>query len=98
MEIANRFQAMQRLQVKVTNGLGIHARRSAKIVLLASRFTCGVWLAIPGRRVNARNIVAVMSLAAAVGSTITIETSGPDEKDAVVALTDLIGREFAAKA
>ncbi len=91
------FHAMQKIQVKVTNALGIHARPSAKIVHLASRFTCSVWLAVQGRRVDARNIVAVMLLAAGVGSTITIETSGPDEKEAINALTELIGRGFATK-
>jgi phosphocarrier protein HPr len=88
---------MQKIQLKVTNALGIHARPSARIVHIASRFTCSVWLAVQGRRVNACNIVAVMLLAAGVGSTITIETSGPDEKEAIDALTDLIGRGFAAE-
>ena len=88
---------MQKIQVKVTNALGVHARPSAKIAQLASRFSCSVWLAVRERRVNARNIVAVMLLAAGVGSTITIETSGADEKEAIDALTDLIGRGFAAK-
>jgi len=88
---------MQRAQVKVTNALGIHALPSAKIVQLASRFSCSVWLAVRGRRANARSIVAVILLAAAVGSTITIETSGPDEREALDAFTDLIGSGFAAK-
>jgi phosphocarrier protein HPr len=88
---------MQTIQVKVTNALGLHARPSARIAQLASRFTCSVWLAVRGRRVNARNIVAVMLLAAGVGSTVTIETNGSDEKEAIDALTDLIGRGFAAK-
>ena len=88
---------MQKIEVKVTNALGVHARPSAKIAHLASRFSCSVWLAVQGRRADARNIVAVMLLAAGVGSTITIETSGPDEKEAINALTDLIGSGFAAK-
>jgi phosphocarrier protein HPr len=88
---------MQKIQVKVINALGIHARPSAKIAQLASRFRCSVWLAVRGRRANARSIVAVMLLAAAVGNTITIETSGTDEKEAIDALTDLIGGGFAAK-
>jgi len=88
---------MQKTQVKVTNVLGIHARPSAKIAQLAAKFSCNVWLAVRGRRADARSIVGVMSLAAAVGSTITIETSGPDEEEAIDALTDLIGREFVAK-
>jgi phosphocarrier protein len=88
---------MQKIQVKVTNALGVHARPSAKIAQLASRFSSSVWLVVQGRRANARSIVAVMLLAAGVGNTITIETSGPDEKEAIDALTDLIGRGFATK-
>jgi phosphocarrier protein len=38
-----------------------------------------------------------MLLAAGVDSTITIETNGPDEKQAIDALTDLIGSGFEAK-
>ena len=87
---------MQKIQVKVTNALGVHARLSAKIVHLASRFSCSVWLAAQGRRANARSPLAVMLLAAGVGSTITIETSGPDEKEAIDALAGLIGGGFAA--
>jgi len=88
---------MQKIQVKVVNALGIHARTSARIAHLAARFRCSVWLAVKGRRANARSVVAVMLLAAAVDSTITIETSGPDEKEAIDALTDLIGSGFAAE-
>jgi phosphocarrier protein HPr len=51
-----------------------------------------------GLRANARSIVAVMLLAAAVGSTVAIETSGPDEREAIDALSALIGSRFAAKA
>ena len=43
------FHAMQKIQVKVTNALGVHARPSAKIAHLASRFTCSVWIAVKGR-------------------------------------------------
>jgi len=88
---------MQKIQVKVTNALGIHARPSAKIAQLASMFSSSVWLAAKGRRADARSVVAVMLLAAGVGSTITIETSGADEKEAIDALTDLIARGFAAR-
>ena len=81
--------------MNVTNPLGIHARPSANIVRLASRFTSDVSLACNGRRANARNILSVMLLAAGVGSTITVEASGADEKEALAALTSLIGRPSA---
>jgi phosphocarrier protein len=82
---------MQSRQVNVVNTLGVHARFAAKIVQLASKFKCNVSLAFNGRTANARNILAVMLLAASVGSTIRIETNGPDEAEAIDALISLIG-------
>jgi len=85
---------MQQRHVYVTIPLGIHARVSAKIVLLASKFKSSVSLAFNGRTANASSIVEVMLLAAKVGSTIIIETSGPDEREAIEALIRLIGNRI----
>ena len=82
---------MQMRQVNVANSLGVHARLAAQIVHLASRFRCTVSLVFNGRTANARNVLAVMLLAASVGSTIWIEASGPDEAEALDALSSLIG-------
>jgi phosphocarrier protein len=82
---------MQTRRVRVANSLGVHARLAAQIVHLASRFRCSVSLAFNGRTANARNVLAVMLLAASVGGTILIEASGPDEAEAVDALSSLIG-------
>ena len=78
-------------QVNVGNALGVHARVAARIVHLASRFKCSASLALNGRTANARNVLAVMLLAANVGSTILIQTEGPDEAEAIEALAQLIG-------
>ena len=82
---------MQTRQVNVGNSLGLHARLAAQVVVLASRFSSSVSLAFKGRTANARNVIAGMLLAAAVGSTIRIEASGPDEAEALDALSSLIG-------
>jgi len=70
---------MQKRQVNVTNPFGVHARPSAMIVQLASRFRSRVSLTFNGHTANGRSIVAVMLLAAGVGTTITVEAIGPDE-------------------
>lgn len=85
------IQRMQACHVKVANDLGLHARLAARIVYLASRFSSSVSLAFNGRTANARNVLAVMLLAASVGGTILIEASGPDETEAIDALSSLIG-------
>lgn len=85
---------MQQREVEIVNKLGLHARASAKLTQLAASFQCDVWLARNGRRVNAKSIMGVMMLAASKGSTIDIETDGPDEEEAMEALVRLIADKF----
>lgn len=85
---------MPRQQIEITNKLGLHARASAKLSQLASRFKSEVWITRNGKRVNAKSIMGVMMLAAAKGSAVEIETSGADESDAMAALAGLIVDKF----
>jgi phosphocarrier protein HPr len=82
---------MRTRHVRVASSLGVHARLAAQIVHLASKFKSSVSLAFNGRTANARNVLAVMLLAASVNGTILIEAVGPDEAEAIDALTSLIG-------
>jgi phosphocarrier protein len=85
---------MRQQDVFIINKLGLHARASAKLTQLASRFRSEVMLSRNGRRVNAKSIMGVMMLAAAKGTSITIETSGEDENEAMQALLELINDHF----
>ena len=85
---------MQQRDVEVVNKLGLHARPSAKLTQLASGFNSQVFMSRNGRRVNAKSIMGVMMLAAAKGSTITLETEGEDEVEAINALAGLISSGF----
>jgi len=85
---------MQQLEVEIVNKLGLHARASAKLTQLASKYQAEVWMTRNGRRVNAKSIMGVMMLAAAKGTTVTIETSGTDEDEAMAALLELIRDKF----
>ena len=85
---------MQQRDVEIVNKLGLHARPSAKLTQLASSFKSNVFMARNGRRINAKSIMGVMMLAAAKGSTITLETDGEDEAEAIDALAGLISSGF----
>jgi phosphocarrier protein len=85
---------MQQLEVEIVNKLGLHARASAKLTQLASQYQAEVWMTRNGRRVNAKSIMGVMMLAAAKGTTVTIETNGADENEAMAALLELIRDKF----
>src|SRR5258706_16097730 len=83
---------MQIHLVELTNRLGLHARACARVVQVASQFRCNVSLIWNGRRASARSMMAVMLLAAGGGATIRLETSGPDEAEAISAMLQLLAR------
>lgn len=85
---------MQNKEVEIINKLGLHARASAKITQLAGKFKSEVWLSRNDHRVNAKSIMGVMMLAANKGSKINIETTGPDETEAMLAFINLIEDYF----
>ena len=85
---------MQQREVEIVNKLGLHARASAKLTETAGRYKAEVWVSRNGRRVNAKSIMGVMMLAAAKGSRIMIETSGPDEGEAIAAVAQLVATRF----
>jgi phosphocarrier protein HPr len=78
----------------VINPLGLHARPAAQLVKLASTFASEIELMKDGLEVNGKSIMGVMMLAAECGSTITVRAVGPDEANAVAALTELIASGF----
>ena len=85
---------MQKRDIEIVNKLGLHARASAKLTQLATRFKCEVNLERNGRRVNAKSIMGVMMLAAGKGVNIQIETDGEDEAAAMDGLVALIVDKF----
>lgn len=85
---------MIKTTVTISNKLGLHARASAKLTKLAGGFKSDVFMSRNGRRVNAKSIMGVMMLAAGLGSEVEIETAGPDEQQALDAITALINDKF----
>jgi phosphocarrier protein HPr len=78
----------------ISNKLGLHARPSAQITQVATRYRSEVHIAKGARRVNAKSIMGVMMLAAGQGSVVVVDADGPDEAEAVEALGQLIRAGF----
>ena len=85
---------MKNVDITIINKLGLHARAAAKLVALASEFESEVWLVREGKRVDATSIMAVMMLAAAQGTALTVEAEGPDESRAVESIAALVDDRF----
>ena len=85
---------MRSVEAPIVNKLGLHARPSAKITQVASKFDSEVWITKGSRRINAKSIMGVMMLAAGKGATISIETEGEDADAALQAILGLIVDKF----
>ena len=80
--------------VTVVNKLGLHARAATKLVNCASGFDAEVSVAKGARKVNAKSIMGVLTLAASIGTELLVETEGPDEEVALQAITGLFADYF----
>lgn len=77
-------------QVTLTNASGLHARPASVFVAEAGKFESDVSVEFKGKRVNAKSILGLLTLAIGQGTELTIITNGPDEEKALEALCELI--------
>ena len=80
--------------VTVTNPTGLHARPAAMFVKEAQKYQSALTLEKDGKTANGRSMIAVMSLGAGAGSTVTLSLVGEDEHEAMKALVALIESGF----
>jgi len=85
---------MIRESVEITNKLGLHARASAKLSHLANSFQSEIYLIYKGDRVNAKSLLGILTLAASVGNSITIEADGKDNRKAIAEIVNLFKAKF----
>ena len=67
---------MLQRDITIINKLGLHARASAKLTQLASKFDSQIKMSRNGRQVDAKSIMGVMMLAAGLGSSVELECHG----------------------
>lgn len=84
---------MVKKEVTVKKKTGLQARPAALFVQEANRFTSEVFIEKDNKKVNAKSIMGLMSLAVANGATITLVTDGKDEQEALDALVTFIEKE-----
>ncbi|HQA60290.1 MAG: HPr family phosphocarrier protein [Tepidanaerobacteraceae bacterium] len=85
---------MVQQNVIVKNKTGLHARPAALFVQAANKFKSEIFIEKEGKKVNAKSIMGVMSLAVSQGTEITISAQGDDAQEAVDNLVELIESKF----
>jgi catabolite repression HPr-like protein len=80
-------------QTEVTLKTGLQARPAALFVQEANRFSSEIFLERDGKKVNAKSIMGLMSLAISTGTAITLIADGSDEEEAIGALVNFVQKE-----
>jgi phosphocarrier protein HPr len=79
----------------VNNSQGIHARPANLIVRLMQQFQAKIEFVKDNHRVDAKSILDLLTLAAAQGTQLDVEATGPDAPQAIDALAELFADNFA---
>ncbi len=80
--------------VKIINKAGLHTRPAATIVKLAAKYNCDFYITKDGLHINGKSIIGVMTLAAEMGSELTLSFDGSDEEKAAEEIVDYFNRGF----
>lgn len=80
--------------VTICNQRGLHARAAAKFVKLAQTFDAEIKVFKDGMEVWGSSIMGLLLLVAAPGDTIRLTASGPEARQAVQALVQLVEDGF----
>ncbi|MEZ5996482.1 MAG: HPr family phosphocarrier protein [Hyphomonadaceae bacterium] len=81
--------------IEVVNKRGLHARASRKLAELALGYDCTrVSVRREGEEADARSLMDLMMLGAALGDVIEVETRGPKAEEAMAAVEALFAAKF----
>ena len=78
----------------IINQRGLHARASAKFVKCAEGFDATISVSKDGQSVPGTSIMGLMMLAASMGTSVDVETSGPQAEAAMAAIDALVASKF----
>jgi phosphocarrier protein len=83
-----------RQTMKITNEKGLHARASAKFVEMVEEHDASAEVFKDGMSASGDSIMGLLMLAASVGTSIEVETAGPEADKLMDALKVLVADRF----
>ena len=83
-----------KIDCKILNHRGLHARASAKFVTCARQFDAQITVNHKEHTVPATSIMGLMMLVASKGCIITIQATGEEKQKAIEALSQLVADKF----
>ena len=76
--------------IKIQLNGGLEARPVAMLVQVARKHESSVYIMSEGRKVNAKSIMGMMSLALDTGESVTVSADGKDEQQAIQSIEEYL--------
>ena len=72
---------------------GLHNKQATYFIQKANDFTSSIWIESSDRKMNAKSLLGVLSMAIVTGSEVTLSAEGPDEEEAVKTLSAMLEKD-----
>lgn len=73
---------------------GLHNKQATYFIQKANDFASSIWIESNDRRMNAKSLLGVLSMAIANGTEVTLSAEGPDEEEAVKTLSEMLQKDL----
>ena len=82
------------LQTIVKCESGLHNKQATYFIQKANEFRANVWVEVDERRINAKSLLGVLSMAINSGTVVTLIADGSDEETAVKTLAKMLEKDI----
>ena len=72
---------------------GLYNRQATYFIQKANEFKSSIWVEVDDRKINAKSLLGVLSMGITKGTSVNIVADGPDEAEAVEALSEMLVKE-----
>lgn len=73
---------------------GLHNKQATYFIQKANDFKSSIWIEAEERKINAKSLLGVLSMAIVTGTEVTLSAEGPDEEAAVKTLSDMLEKDL----
>jgi phosphocarrier protein len=91
--MVSKCQSLRR-EITIVNELGLHARSAAKLAKTASEARGAVWIEAGSEKVDAKEILDILTLGATRGDTLHIGIETADDLTVLETLVELVAGGF----
>ncbi len=80
--------------VTIVNDLGLHARAAAKLAKTANQAEHQVWIEFGSERIDAKQVLDILTLAAAKGDQVTVKIEQSADEEILERIVELFNNGF----